>query len=118
MVADVLEVITDAVGLSSFSCSPAAVAVKEAWVYSVAHHAVTQDVVPLSGLYFCFAAVVVAASSKNPAMHHPCRYSHNPSMDLSADGILFFGARPYRRVLFCVYNRNLGSRNFISIVMN
>lgn len=72
MVADVQEAKADAVGLLSFSYSPAAVVAKAmVSVLSAAHHAVTQDVVPLSGFYLSFAAVVVAAFSKNPAYASP-----------------------------------------------
>jgi len=68
VVVDVQEVKTDAVGLLSFSYSHAAVAAAVASAPSAAHHAVTQDVVPLSGFYLSFAAVAVAAVfSKNPA---------------------------------------------------
>lgn len=72
MVADVQEAKADAVGLLSFSYSPATVVKAMVLASLAAHHAVTQDVVPLSGFYLSFAAaVVVAVFSKSPANATP-----------------------------------------------
>lgn len=93
MVADVQEMKEDAVGLLSFFYSSAAVATAMVLAPSAAHHAVIQDVVPLSGFYLSFAAVAATAFSKIRPVP-PAGTAISLSQALQAAGIQFYSTRP------------------------